>query len=452
MLVQSKFNFRCRYKEDLFLYNSYVGKKSILKISDPDTQKEISDFFDEKKKDIPKDIEEILIENGYLVPEELDEFERVNGAREKIIDSEKVTVTIIPTSGCNFKCVYCYEEMCLQRMSNQTIEDMISFINKVIEGKKILFVNWFGGEPLLEIEKIEIITAKIKEICKKQKVRFLAGATTNGYLLNLANFRRLLRCNIVDYQVTIDGLREDHNQLRMLKTDKGSYDVIIENLYKISKEVKSGFFSISVRCNFLRNSMNKYEEILDNFAKLFGGDKRFSFTIHAVKDWGGESVNNLRNELLSEEEEKNLLKLAMLYSKNNEMKIDFLSHLSVLDGNTNSCYAMGRSNYVIGADGTIYKCTSDFETPLGNVKNPEEIETWIKEEEMMKTPADCRRCFFYGACKRSICPKAIKVKEKMCPLEKDCIPDLLGSIPNEVFAPTLSQFIYQYKEELINGR
>lgn len=447
MKIKSRYNYWCSYNEDLFLYNSYEGIKSVLKISDKDMKEKVMGYMENNNSKLPLDVEAILEKKGYVVDGEIDELLKVRERRKQIIHSDKVTITIIPTLGCNFKCVYCYEEMNLTRMNPETEDKLVKFVDQMITDKKFLFINWFGGEPLLELKKIERITKKLKDVCRSKKVTYLAGITTNGYLLTLENFKRLQKCNVIDYQVTIDGIKEDHNKLRMLKNNQGSFDVIVKNLKLISTQTKSGTFGISVRCNFLRKSMENYEQILNQFTNMFSEDKRFSFTVHAVKDWGGCSVQGIQNEILSEEEEKELFRNALKHNKNSQKQIDFSTHLGVLNGSSNSCYAMGNSNFVIGADGSIYKCTSDFNQALGTLDDLENRKDWIKEEELLSETEECNQCFFYGACKRSICPKAIKLKEKMCPLEKDCIANILGSIRKEKFIKTINPLVHEYKEE-----
>ena len=167
---------------------------------------------------------------------------------------------------------------------------------------------------------------------------------------------------------------------------------------------------------------------------MFGHDKRFSFTVHGVKDWGGESVTALRNELTSEAEEQQLLKKALSYRGENNagepsiIRMD--THRAMLDKHSNSCHAIGKNNYVIGTDGSIYKCTNwfDFETD------------YVPDEE-------CDKCFFYGACGRKICPEALKTGQKMCPLEKECIDELLESIESHFFVKMEVPAVFEYKEE-----
>lgn len=243
------------------------------------------------------------------------------------------------------------------------------------------------------------------------------------------------------YQVTIDGLKEEHDRFRMLKNNKGTYDRVIENLTVISKTVKSGMFNISVRCNFTKNSSKNYKNIVDRFCDLFGNDKRFSFSIHTVKDWGGEGVNQINAELMDENEELMFIRRAFIANK-----VDISSHLNMLDKNRNNCYAIGKENYVINADGRLYKCTSDFSNEIANLDDISNIKKWFDYENIV-SDEECDNCFFYAACRRLICPKALKMGVKMCPIEKECIDELLLSIDKSSYIKNEELKIYEYIKE-----
>jgi len=61
---------------------------------------------------------------------------------------------ILPTDDCNFRCQYCYEDHEKRRMSISYLDLIARFVDKNIEKYKGLKVEWFGGEPLLELESI----------------------------------------------------------------------------------------------------------------------------------------------------------------------------------------------------------------------------------------------------------------------------------------------------------
>ena len=60
-----------------------------------------------------------------------------------------------------------------------------------------------------------------------------------------------------NFQITLDGHRERHNQVRYVSDTRGSYDEIIENIKLCAKEG----FSVSVRLNISQETLNN-ENIL----------------------------------------------------------------------------------------------------------------------------------------------------------------------------------------------
>lgn len=442
----SKFNHYYCDDEKMILYNSYLGLKSILRVENTKIIKAIKRYLNDEEQNVDEELLDILRRKGYIIDEEVDERKQVAKERNIAINDNKVVITIIPTTACNFKCIYCYEAFKVKKMDEVTQENLIKFVDFVTEKKKSIFVNWFGGEPLLAVDIIVKLTNAFVTICRKKKISYLAGITTNGYLLNKDVIKKLLRCFVVDYQVTIDGLKEEHNKYRILKNDEGTYEQIMENLIDISRNVKSEMFNISIRCNFTKKSSKKYDQIANKFNELFGDDKRFSFSVHAVKDWGGLGVSKIGQELMNDKEEEKLIKDAFI----NRKKMDFASHLSVLDKQSNACYTVGKNNYVINADGGIFKCTTDFENELGNINDIKSavdfhnIKSWV---DYKNVDEDCNDCFFYGACRRLICPKALKMGFKMCPIEKKCIDELLLSIDIDLFKKNDKLDVYEYMKE-----
>ena len=55
---------------------------------------------------------------------------------------------------CNFSCKYCYENHIVDQISLTRVEEILNFI-KTYQNKTIpYYINLFGGEPLLEFDKI----------------------------------------------------------------------------------------------------------------------------------------------------------------------------------------------------------------------------------------------------------------------------------------------------------
>ena len=69
--------------------------------------------------------------------------------------TNKLSIVLVPTTGCNFMCPYCFEkEKTYSTMSDDVINGVISFINNHHNAKS-LDITWYGGEPLIGLPVIK---------------------------------------------------------------------------------------------------------------------------------------------------------------------------------------------------------------------------------------------------------------------------------------------------------
>ena len=79
--------------------------------------------------------------------------------------------TLSLTHDCQFRCNYCYAGKKVDKtMTDETIDKSIEFLFQH-EGIKKLEYGFFGGEPLLEWEKLKYATQKIEKIAKEKGVK-----------------------------------------------------------------------------------------------------------------------------------------------------------------------------------------------------------------------------------------------------------------------------------------
>lgn len=90
-----------------------------------------------------------------------------------------MALTILPTRGCNFGCIYCYEQdRPMINMNDKTEKAILAFVksNKTL---KRLSVVWYGGEPLINFLSIE----RLSKAFLAMNIEYSAKIVTNGYLL-----------------------------------------------------------------------------------------------------------------------------------------------------------------------------------------------------------------------------------------------------------------------------
>jgi len=293
---------------------------------------------------------------------------------------------IILTERCNSRCVYCYGksmkefENGLEEKwefedcpcdSEVDIETLKSFIKK---DDTLIF---YGGEPLLKIDKI-------KEIIDNINCRFCMQ--TNAKILDQLPKKYLLKLDKI--LVSIDGDRQRTDENR----GKGNYDLVIKNVEKIKElgfngEVVSRMTichpDIFEQVKYLLD-LNIFDSVhwqLDaGFYKNDFDDEKFS---EFVKKYKSE-LTNLVNYWLKEMKKGKVLKLypflgifeSVYYNKSSKLRC-----------------GSGYANFTITTNGKLSACpimnsVKDFY--CGNIRQG------VKKEIHCIEP--CTTCSYYDLC------------------------------------------------------
>ncbi len=125
-----------------------------------------------------------------------------------------LSATFHLTHHCNLRCTYCYTgEKLPVAMTYKTIDDSIAFIEnelKTLETNR-LHITFFGGEPLIEKEKIFYI---IGEFSKKENIDVSYRMSTNGTLLSEDLIKQLYDNNVF-VSLSVDGHPDIHDTHRV---------------------------------------------------------------------------------------------------------------------------------------------------------------------------------------------------------------------------------------------
>ena len=99
----------------------------------------------------------------------------------------------------------------------------------------------------MKMDVIKYISSNVIEICKRAKKPYFGSVTTNGYLLNPQNVSDLIECKVWYYVVTIDGIKETHDNQRVLQNGGATFDRIVDNLKYMSENIKSHSLKVVIR-------------------------------------------------------------------------------------------------------------------------------------------------------------------------------------------------------------
>lgn len=422
------------------IWNTATGAVIFL---DKEHQNLMSQFFQNQKEhrapEFVKDLERLEI----IVPASLNEKEEILKKFEQRGNDNLLSLTILPTEACNFRCLYCYE-----KFSNLTMPEEVEYaVARLVDNQtnhvKHLKVAWFGGEPLLNLSSIRRMSTKFQDICKSKAIDYSASITTNGYLLDPDTFSNLLYLGVRRFQVTIDGLAEDHNVRRPLKGGKPTFSRIVGHLKRITK--LEGEFEVIVRANFDKDSIERMPDFLSWFQTNFGGDQRFFVYFRAIYPSGTEKDEKIP---FCSIEEANWAVLRLLDWAIKKGLNQYFPTAVLPEPKPYYCEAMLPNHFVIGPDGSIWKCTLLMEPKdrVGWLKNSGQIEFNEKLDYWLslsyRDDTKCLRCRFlpicHGGCPVGRSNRGGRVCIYSVPLAKKALKWIYattkGGEPNDNFA------------------
>ena len=341
-------------------------------------------------------------------------------------------LVIMPTEQCNFRCTYCYESFARGEMAPSLQDAIVKHVTQRQHVRK-LEVSWFGGEPLLASRVMLSLMSKLGAVCRARGIRLISGATTNGYLLDLALATQLIKCGVSQYQITIDGIQDDHDCRRRGAVGEPTYETILRNLRDLRDSRLD--FRIMLRHNFDRHSIRRLDQFLETMAAEFATDDRFTMYFQGIGKWGGPNDATLDTC----DQRSSNRELAAARMKAVKRGLQDAMTLSSIQPSGSVCYAADPNSFVIGSDGRLYKCTVELDYHDRNVVgrlledgrmdlNWEKMALWT-ETNGMSGDKKCSSCWFSPACHGGACPKEwLDEHDCTCPPGKTTIGTTLDII------------------------
>lgn len=141
---------------------------------------------------------------------------------------------------CNLNCEYCFASQGKYHgdralMSLEVGKQAIDFLIKNSGSRKNLEVDFFGGEPLMNMQVVKQVVEYARQQERLFNKNFRFTLTTNGMLLNqdVIDFANKECHNVV---LSLDGRKEVHDRLRKTIGGVGSYDTIVPKFKKFVSE------------------------------------------------------------------------------------------------------------------------------------------------------------------------------------------------------------------------
>jgi uncharacterized protein len=216
-MIFSRYNIfsRIRDSENYFIVNLLSGNADILTPEDAEKVRNATE-----EREIDNALQKDLIDKGYLVneTEEAREYRRKYLDFLDIRDKDEIQIFFVTNYSCNFSCNYCYQDQYdypAIALNREVVDAFFNYVNKEFAGRK-KYVTIFGGEPLLNtpVQKDNIGYL----VQKSNEAGLSLCFVTNGYYLE-EYIPLLMKSEIREIQVTLDGTEAVHNGRRSLREE-----------------------------------------------------------------------------------------------------------------------------------------------------------------------------------------------------------------------------------------
>jgi len=207
-----------------------------------------------------------------------------------------------PTSRCNLMCTHCFYHDSLNKRMNELSLDEIDTFTKTMDPLLSLILT--GGEPYLRHD-----LDQIARIFYENTRTPIITIPSNGWYLDkmseqIRNMMKWCPELILNQLISIDGLKEDHDAIRMKGLNKGrgakgSFDKALDAI-KLIKELQKEFgrINLGIATTFTSENQHKMKDIVKGIYELAKPD---NITIALVRGDPKEKVNqNLDIKLYQE--------------------------------------------------------------------------------------------------------------------------------------------------------
>lgn len=382
------------------LYGNAIELDEDLKIFLKEFKKENNLFAVSKKLNLPSNASEILKQlfdlKILVIPDDDEKSElrnRIEKRRGRVRSGSLVSILRINMStDCNLRCKYCYMEKAsvhrekdkhASTMSlNIALDAVKAFIsNAVSNGRRRVSIRYIGGEPLLNIEVLKRTMLEAEQLCKENGIYITHLICTNGLLID-QDFVDFLK-TFLDAQVLIslDGVKEVNDKVRVDLANKGTYDRVIETIKLL---VKNGIsFGVPAVVNSF--GLKHIDEFMKKLKEL--GVKRIGINPPYKFEENDDEFSTI--ESLADGYFK-------AWKKAKEMGFQvsgkaFLPEWHAMHGHIANCEGMGRS-IVVDPDGHISLCDKICDK-LGTIYNLEQVfQTDIYENFAMRVKGNIKGC------------------------------------------------------------
>lgn len=328
---------------------------------------------------------------------------------------------------CNLMCEYCFAgQGCFggetALMHEDTGKKAMDFLIANSGKRRHLEVDFFGGEPLINLETVKSIVAYGRGLEKQYDKKISFTITTNGLNMDeeTIDFINAEMDNVV---VSIDGRKEIHDNMRPTPSGSSSFEQIVQNAKMLARKRTGSYY---IRGTYTRNNLDFSKDV------LFLADQGFPYlSVEPVVADASESYSIRKEDLPAILDEYETL--AGIYVDRKKEGRPFLFFHFMLDDGNGPCYkkrvkgcGAGYEYTAIAPNGDIYPChqfVGDEKYIMGNVKDGD-MDSAIARKFAgcnILTKKQCRECWAKYYCGGGCAANAYKFNNDIgIPYETGC--------------------------------
>jgi radical SAM protein with 4Fe4S-binding SPASM domain len=338
--------------------------------------------------------------NHFLVPEDVQESRIYIGVKNILVVKEELPegiarYTILPTTVCNARCFYCFEQgIQYRKMSRNTVDDVLRFIvEHKTEKQKQIRITWFGGEPMCAADNIDRLCNGLSEA----GIEFTAEMTSNGSLFDQESVKKAYeKWKVNEIQITLDGLADEYARRKQYIGDIGKpFERVIRNIHFL---IAAGI-KVTIRLNADNNNLEEIYKVLDFLKDEFTDEERKKMRVYAHSLFGSEGEGLVACPAGASADGLE----AKVQEINNSivekgLTVKDLKQLFTLK--THHCMAtVPDRNVLIDATGKLYACDTMAENMCyGNIKTGINSKAWERIIKPYTVQSECERCVFLPQC------------------------------------------------------
>ena len=223
-----------------------------------------------------------LVQADFLVKADRDEAKRYEDILAILRRMQKkhdgyTSYTILPTTACNARCVYCFEEsMIPESMSVEVIEQTFKYIKLTRRKGSPVRLHWFGGEPMVGEATIDCICSMLRD----EDIPYSSSMISNGSLITAERAKKLKEdWHLGQVQITLDGREDVYCERKRYVNFNGSpYRAVLDGIHELIKHN----VRVSIRLNVEEDNLREMYALADELEEEFADEKGIRIYSHSI--------------------------------------------------------------------------------------------------------------------------------------------------------------------------